>query len=652
MSPDVLRMRLGYLYSRYPVLAQTACDIEEMLELQRLGHEVIIGSIHSPLTPFRPEGSEFLSANVYYAPPARVLTAWQKNASSAGDWPHGLLRRHRKQFKRTTDPMARACEALFFAKLFSRHGVEHFRVHVGNFAAHTALFVKEITGLPFSLMAHGQGFMKELGNDDLLREICAAAEFVATETDYSRGLLAARCPDSASKIHRVYNGIDLSRAGVIEERAFSQEVPLRFLSVARLLPLKGFEVLLEACAELRRRGLNFICEIIGDGPLRGPLLSKIGELNLGEQVQLTGGMRGAQMREKLRDCDVFVLPAIVDETAQSDIFPATILDAMAFAKPVVATLVGGIPEAVVHNTTGVMVPPCDSAALADALAMLVREPLLRIALGRQARARVEQQFQIAVTVPTLVEFISRANHENRLNTLARREVSNPSSIAYLVDEWPSDRLPLLEAELEVLEKFDITPQVFVCRANPRARPSPLGARLSLSFHFLPDEMVLEGDWQTQLDLGTGLMSAFATEYGLSGAETLRHARFALSLLPRLREANVQHLHATDSRALLTALMLNYLIEVNMSAVVERDTRLSPETVRVATARCIGGRLGDRRLLRSVDGDWMFDSNAWSRSLAHLRGCVASIGGAGLIGRSKLWQEWADRLIRWNIPPSK
>ncbi len=504
-------MRLGYLYSRYPVLAQTSCDIEEMLELQRLGHEVIIGSVHSPLTPFRAEGSELLNANVWYAPPPTVLAAWQKNASAAGDWPHELLRRHRKQFKRTTDPLARAREALFFAKLFSRHGVEHFRVHVGNFAAHTALFVKEMTGLPFSLMAHGQWFMKELGNDDLLREICAAAEFVATESDYSRGMLAARCPDSASKIHRVYNGIDLSRSGVMEEAVFTEKAPLRLLSVARLLPLKGIEVLLEACGELRRRGLSFTCEIVGDGPLRGPLLSKIGELNLGDQVQLIGGMRGAQVREKLRDCDVFVLPAIVDETAQSDIFPATILDAMAFSKPVVATLVGGIPEAVIHNTTGVMVPPCDSAALADALAMLVREPLLRIALGRQARARVEQQFQIAVTVPTLVEFLSRANYENRTNTIARREVPGTSGIAYLVDEWPSDRLPLLEAELDTLEKFGINPHVFVCRANPRARPSPLGARLSLSFHFLPDEMVLEGDWQTQIDLGTGLLSAFATE---------------------------------------------------------------------------------------------------------------------------------------------
>ena len=56
------------------------------------------------------------------------------------------------------------------------------------------LFLKEISGIPFSVTAHGQDFMKDLGSDDLLREICAAAEFVAAETDYSRDLLRQRCP--------------------------------------------------------------------------------------------------------------------------------------------------------------------------------------------------------------------------------------------------------------------------------------------------------------------------------------------------------------------------------------------------------------------------------------------------------------------------
>src|SRR5437667_5419014 len=73
------------------------------------------------------------------------------------------------------------------------------------------MFVKAVSGIPFSITAHGQDFMSDLGNDELLRELCASAEFVGAETDYSRDLLAARCPESREKIFRVYNGTDLSR---------------------------------------------------------------------------------------------------------------------------------------------------------------------------------------------------------------------------------------------------------------------------------------------------------------------------------------------------------------------------------------------------------------------------------------------------------
>ena len=144
----------------------------------------------------------------------------------------------------------RARNALYFAELFRREGIGHVHVHFANRAAHTAIFLKEMSGIPFSVTAHGQDFMSDLAQDDLLREICAAAEFVAVETDYSRALIQKRCPESAAKIHRVYNGMDLanisaSRAQnrLIRSIANLERGPSRFF--------KGFENLIDACAELR-----------------------------------------------------------------------------------------------------------------------------------------------------------------------------------------------------------------------------------------------------------------------------------------------------------------------------------------------------------------------------------------------------------------
>src|SRR5437867_5013908 len=258
-------MRLGYLYSRYPVLSQTFCDAE-MLALEQLGFELEIGSVYPPLTSLRHEHIDCLRAPIQYAPPQEILKISEKNAKTDGKWPCDLVDRHERKYGPGVKAEQRARNALYFADHFKRRGVDHVHVHFANRAAHTAMFLKEISGIPFSVTAHGQDFMKDLGNDDLLREMCAAAAFVAAETDYSRELLCQRCPDSAAKIYRVYNGIDLEHFPLTPS-ATPNPVPV-IISIGRLVAFKGFEQLIDACAELTRRGLDFSCEIIGDGPLR------------------------------------------------------------------------------------------------------------------------------------------------------------------------------------------------------------------------------------------------------------------------------------------------------------------------------------------------------------------------------------------------
>src|SRR6266496_3768145 len=344
-------MRLGYLYSRYPVISQTFCDAE-MLALERLGLDLTIGSIYSPLTSLRHEHISSLRAPIHYAPPQEILRVSEKKAKIAGTWPRNLVERHDERYGPAVKAEQRARNALYFADFFARNGVDHVHVHFANRAAHTAVFLKEISGIPFSVTANGQDFMKDLGSDDLLREICAAAEFVAAETDYSRELLCRRCPDSAAKIHRVYNGIDLKRFPMTNgepPRPLRSEQPVaasyqapRIISVGRLVEFKGFEHLIDACAELARRGFDFACDIIGDGPLRETLRSKIAKLNLSSRISLLGSLSQNAVLEKLRDADIFALASTADAQGATDVFPTVILEAMASARPVVSTRLAGI----------------------------------------------------------------------------------------------------------------------------------------------------------------------------------------------------------------------------------------------------------------------------------------------------------------------
>src|SRR5204863_899134 len=378
-------MRLGYLYSRYPVISQTFCDAE-MLALERLGLDLTIGSIYSPLTSLRHEHISSLRAPIHYAPPQEILRVSEKKTKIAGSWPQNLVERHDERYGPAVKAEQRARNALYFADLFARNGVDNVHVHFANRAAHTAVFLKEISGIPFSVTAHGQDCMKDLGSDDLLREICDAAEFVAAETDYSRDLLRKRCPNSAAKIHRVYNGIDLERFPARRSSA-GNRIP-QIVSVGRLVAFIGFDDLIDACAKLAHRRIDFVCDIIGDGPLRETLQAKIEQLDLASRVNLLGSLSQDAVLEKLQAADIFALASTTDVQGATDVFPTVILEAMASARPVVSTRLAGIPELVVDGQTGMLAPPGESTALARALEQLLRDPELRLRFGHAGRARI------------------------------------------------------------------------------------------------------------------------------------------------------------------------------------------------------------------------------------------------------------------------
>src|SRR5438876_7673341 len=383
-----------------------------MLALERLGLELEIGSVYPPLTSLRHEHVSCLRAPIHFAPPQEILRISKKNAKIAGRWPRDLVEQHERKYGPGVKAEQRARNALYFADFFARNQVDHVHVHFANRAAHTALFLKEISGIPFSVTAHGQDFMKDLGSDDLLREICAAAEFVAAETDYSRELICQRCPDSAAKIHRVYNGIDLEHFPT-PAQGTTNPVP-RIISVGRLVPFKGFEYLVDACAELARRGFDFVCDIIGDGPLRETLQSKIKQLDLSSRVNLLGSLSQSAVLEKIQAADIFALASVIDAQGASDVFPTVILEAMSSARPVVSTRLAGIPELVVDGETGVLVCAGDTLALTEALQPLLCDRELRLRYGRAGPARIEEHFRIADCVASLLKLFERQS-DNRAN---------------------------------------------------------------------------------------------------------------------------------------------------------------------------------------------------------------------------------------------
>ncbi len=561
---------------------------------------------------------------------------------------------HERKYGPSVKAEQRARNALYFADHFKRRGVDHVHVHFANRAAHTAMFLKEISGIPFSVTAHGQDFMKDLGNDDLLREICAAAEFVAAETDYSCDLLRKRCPDSAAKIQRVYNGMDLERFPAPYDEISGNTAP-RIISIGRLVTFKGFVYLIDACAELARQGLQFTCEIIGDGPLRGDLEAKIRKLNLSDRVHLLGSLSQRAVLENLRSADVFALASVTDAQGASDVFPTVIIEAMAAARPVVSTRLAGIPESVVHGETGLLVPPGNTTALADALSQLIEDPKLRLHYGRAGRARIEQHFRIEHTVAPLIELFEKTPGATTKST--QRCASQPPStyfgaprseaataIAYLIDQWPDRGLPLLERELEEMKRRHVPIVPIVCELNSQARYTRAMEKIAPSLEFLPDQMVIEAEWRANHALAQKLEEDRAQQsVRAPSAIFLRQARFALALTKLHKD--VSHVHATSSRALVCALILKKLLNVTVSATIEARSALPREWIQNALSECVGGRLRDRQLVR---GDsFLVDKTTFRSAPQQALGLVSQKSGIDLTAGTRFWQEWAELLMRWS-----
>ena len=212
-------------------------------------------------------------------------------------------------------------------------------------------------------------------------------------------MMAQTCAESAAKITRIYNGIELDDFPVAQPE---RSGPLRIVSVGRLIEFKGFQYLLEAVTQLNQRGVEVEVKIIGEGPMRFLLEQEISANGL-LNVELCSMRSQKQIQRELAAANLFVLASISDYKGACDILPTVITEAMACRLPVVSTTLTGIPEMVSHGETGLLVEPGDAYALADAIMELSTDAARRKAMGEAGRARAEKLFSLKTTARELAE---------------------------------------------------------------------------------------------------------------------------------------------------------------------------------------------------------------------------------------------------------
>jgi glycosyltransferase involved in cell wall biosynthesis len=393
----------AYLFERFPSFGQTFC-YREVAELARQGVNSPIFAIRNPKGEPPQDWDQRIVERVHYLPGEEQLLREVRQASKKRKLSEEVISAL-DEWGRRTD-FLRLYQAVYVGLRLQEIGIHHVHAHFAGMAARTAFWIGKFFPITFSFTAHANDIFAPRDFEISLDKLVDAARVIVTETDYAEKFLREHFPDCGDRIHRIYNGLDLAP---FVRADFSPTPPL-IVAVGRLIAKKGFAVLIRACRLLMERGKSFRCEIIGEGPLEEELRQKIAQLDLQGCVELPGAKPQHEIREYLAAASAFVLPSVVDPDGGMDNLPTVIMEAMAAGLPIISTMIGGIPEMVIQNETGFLVPSGDVAALAGAIERLFDDIGLARRLGERGFQRAKELFSIDKNVRSLLALIDPDNN--------------------------------------------------------------------------------------------------------------------------------------------------------------------------------------------------------------------------------------------------
>lgn len=267
-------------------------------------------------------------------------------------------------------------------------------VHCNCFTMNTAGAIgAALAGVPSIGTMHGAIYDLDTKARRLAYRIAGAQHRrMVTVSEYLRGELNRRAKVPMRKIDMIYNGVATPTIGRESGPAIRRELGLtesNFVvgSVGMFRPEKGHIDLIDAVAQARQRVPGLRLFLMGDGKQKAEIQKRCREMAMDDAVRFV--LPGSNVASFLTALDLFALPSHTEGLSIATI------EAMSCGTPVVVTDCGGPTEIVTDGVTGLVVPPCDSQAMADALVRLAEDSTLRVCLGANGRARALDSFSLS-----------------------------------------------------------------------------------------------------------------------------------------------------------------------------------------------------------------------------------------------------------------
>jgi colanic acid/amylovoran biosynthesis glycosyltransferase len=392
----VSRLHVGYvLEPPYPTFT-----VREFFAVRQAGVRVTAFNVFRAFDQSYPEAQALKDEALYFTPRYHGLLAGQIRALSTRPAAYArataFLARHRLSPRLL---LLAAC----YADFIKRSGVDLLHAAYGTTPATLAMLCSWLADIPYTFTCHAYEIYQP---NPTLTEKARHARFLTTVSEYTRAFAIEKYGLEPAKVRVVYLGVD-TKILVTHAR---RDPDGRFVvcCVARLELVKGHGVLLKACRMLRERGVDVRCRLVGDGVMRSRLEDEVMRLGLTDHVEILGSLQPEAVLDVLRSADAFALPAVVGPDGDRDSLPVALMEAMALGLPVVSTFVSGIPELVEAGVSGLLVPPDDAVALAEALERLAGDRVLASSCGQAARIRIEEGFDLRRSAARMVDLFHEA----------------------------------------------------------------------------------------------------------------------------------------------------------------------------------------------------------------------------------------------------
>jgi colanic acid/amylovoran biosynthesis glycosyltransferase len=392
---------IAFVTNYFPSLSETFI-YNEVAKLRERGIQIRTFSVRKPESDSISMESRHLYDSTTYLLPANVMEVTRAHIGEFLRSPSNYLnclrfllsRRYGRPMRDRLKTLFHFAEGVYLTRLLRRDaGAIHIHAHYASHPSTISFVASRLTGIQFSFTAHADDIVLE---GLMLREKVRESKFVITCSGYGKRMLLRTADGNATeKVFTVYHGIDSRKfAGARAECRNSQ---FTFLHVGRLSPEKAQDRIVEACALLRERGFDFVCLIVGEGPLREGIARLIRTLKVGENVKLIGRVFQEEMAGYYLRADAFVLSSIREN------LPNVLLESLAAGTPVVAPRIGGIEELVQDGVNGLLVEPGDAAALSAAMQRMMVDDGNRVRMAYSGQRVVRERFDREQCIDRLIE---------------------------------------------------------------------------------------------------------------------------------------------------------------------------------------------------------------------------------------------------------